>query len=443
MSSKSQFLSLVRRVVKERSSLSQVSEALGRDRSWLGKGIRGERPFTFETLEKVLEILEIEPEEFFAEFLAPEIGFSSDIASRISKQLHRAWAPREDRPEIIGRLEEVRPERIPSGLDYRLPERFEYIAGLLRTDRRIALAEADTWLLEVLKYGLSNRAWEGAKAAELGVALAAWATVSRALGQVRSAVWALDMALDLHVAASTVTSFGPVLEVSARVLSDLGQTGLGFDCLREAYSLYAIHAERGAAGRTMVTIGIFATYQGLFHAAESALSQCARDKDLSSHLRDIALFNLGWTLLKSGHLENAREVLDSASIEDFPERDRFNFRWVEALVRRMEGADDMALEIFERLLSEASVYLDAIDHVLLFMDYSECCFQADEMERALRQLPAIRELSDRIESPVARDGALKALGEVCESALLHDISRATARLRRALKPGAAATHPLS
>jgi len=59
----------LRRLIKSNgATLSQVStEVLGRSPDWLGKMLRGRRPFRVEEMFQILDAFEVEPAEFFAD----------------------------------------------------------------------------------------------------------------------------------------------------------------------------------------------------------------------------------------------------------------------------------------------------------------------------------------------------------------------------------------
>lgn len=448
MSRETKFLKLVKKFVKRHSTLTEVSAAISPsgDKTLLSKALNGHRPFTFQKLERVLEVLNVEPDQFFGEFLAQEIGYATDTAGRLLHTLRAARsgnAPRSRPPEILSRIESVLPDALTDGSKTKISDRFEYTAGLLGNDRQVALAEAETWLLELWSSRLKRKPWSDESTAELCVALAAWAMVTRSLGKSQEAGFALELALHLLIGVPLAKPFGPVLEVSARVVSDLGQPSLGFDCLREALSLYSIFQERAAAARTMISIGLFATYRGMFEVAESAFMQCTRDPNLSHHLRNIAIKNLSWSWLKSGRTDKARWLISEVEVEHLPARTRFNLEWIESLILSEEGSLEQAAEKFALLFEEGEEHLIPADRLLLFMDYCHCLALLGRIDDILARTPEMMTLAKNLEStPLVRELALEALALVEASVDAIALEEAAARFKRSLQPGAAATQPL-
>ena len=336
-----------------------IDRRLGKSEGYLGRLLRGEIGLQVEMLGRVLEVLEVDPADFFARVVGTRIG-PLPLVRRLERRLSNST--------FAG----------PSPLDRGLVRRIE----LLRSKRSFETSQppeegADPGTLDVLCFSdpsaaaiVARRAlgrWAsrgetissealppdggyGAVSSMAGL-LGVLASVDRIEARFRSAAAALRLGFEL-LENETSSQWAELVQRTAYLMADQGEHRSALDLVRQAGEIHVARHDLPGVGRAQVQKAVF-----LYHLDELSAARQAYRSGLEYLAPDAwtwrfaAYQGLGLVAFESGRLDGAERWARRAADEHRTAQGQnwWRLRWLEGRVAHARGL----LELAESALSEA------------------------------------------------------------------------------------------
>ena len=340
-------------------SVSRAQKAAGVGKNYLRQlqlrlAAGEQRGFDLAVLLRVLELLEVDKEDFFADLF----GGAPEPIDRLRGETARLGEP----PEIVARVrlllagEEWRPPPQPSPLS--MPVTVRKLDDHRFKDARKTL-QLISGALEHVEAGLEPR-W-----AALPL-LAVWGSARRMVfdqpGALDQAQQALMAAYELAEPAGDSAALGDLLQRLAYVVADRGDREPALALTDLAILRHTTAGHRRGVGRSLVDRGLWLLYLGRPRQAIEALKAALEHlPDDEQRHRFSAFQNLGLCYQKIGKPEQARHYADlaEAAVDGLGDWLGGKLRWLQAAL----SIDLHELELAERYLGEVIAVFEPIQPV--------------------------------------------------------------------------------
>lgn len=400
-------LALLRKVIEERAfSLASVAGAMSppRHRSWLSKALRGERRLHEDDVDQILDIIGMSRVQFSQRFLSAISGKKSPKFSDLDPAilLLSFVDDREiEEPEPIAQLLRMGLPPMQHDPLEDLPPQLRELDKVRLSNPENANAQCLEWIA-ALRAKMAAQGYRPALLAEILTALGAFASISRTLGNNRTAVRVLASALEQTRSVSGLV-LASLLWRSSPILTDHGYPMVAAAALERAVGIFHTHACRVEVAGAHLSLGTQNFVLGFYENAIRCFERCLTEPLADDHYRTMALANIANIYehqQKPGEaialLESLEALLSTASPGVVA-----NARWIRA--RALASSDELerAAELFASLELEIQRYAAPSDSLLLFCDYAAVLTRLGDSRRLRVATEMLQERMAGIELPAA------------------------------------------
>ena len=361
-------------------TVPEITEKLGRERSWLYRLLNRSRPVRIEHAEEIYAALGHPIAQYFVACLnrlnSPHVAAKSDLASNPSVLLRILRG--ESNPDL-GWLEQFRSRRVsqPDGsASYRLHPKVRRIDDAREFNRQAALVDVERWLRS-FERRCRRRRITMQETSQLATALGVWASIQRVNGHQALGLKALELAWELHGDNPWIASTGDLLERSSTAVYKYGYPLLGVPLMQRAHGIVSMLGDPDGEAKTMLGLGILAFRTGNGEGARSAFEQVLEHPGADSFRRVAAGNYLAMAFEASGALEQARSHLNELAsyLPDLPIAAQLPIRAVEARVLQHLGDLEGALAIHEDVFAKAQQHYSPLNRAVALLHLVETQMQ--------------------------------------------------------------------
>lgn len=305
-------------------SAAEIDQKLGKSEGYLGRVLRGEIGLQLDTLGQVLDVLGVEPAEFFGRALgaatfSPQRMICRSRGALVGPPLSAATEEMLKRVRVLIQNSAIGQSNVPDetrghGELDEFHRQLERLDEIQFSDPAAAMAQDRTILPAIIDR--AERLPDSDSHRLLARALGISSSIDRRAAHFRSAVAKLDLAFSLNQQVQSLVGRAELVHWGAYLVADQGEYSAALELAKQASDLHMQCHDLPGVGKTLLQRAAFRYYLRDFEGAEQNYEAgLLYMPDSAWRWRIAAYQGLGFVHLEQGDLVSARRCADRATAE--------------------------------------------------------------------------------------------------------------------------------